>query len=97
MTKFLISIDLGTTNLKVSQFGDDGTLVALKSHEYPILSPKVSYAEQNPNEWSYSLLIVRDYFAREFPEQFKKIYGVGLCGQMHTKVYLDGSMVSADC
>ena len=97
MTKFFLGIDLGITNLKVSQFRNDGTLVASKSHEYPILYPKVSYAEQDPNEWWHGLFIVCHYFAREFPEQFKNIYGIGLCGQMHNKFYLGGSTVRADC
>ena len=85
----LLGIDLGTTSLKVSLFKADGSLVASKSSEYPILAPRVAYAEQDPEEWWQGFLKACQFFSQEYSEAFKNVAGVGLCGQMHTQVYLD--------
>jgi xylulokinase len=87
--KTLLGIDLGTTSLKVSLFTIDGHLVASKSSEYPIITPKVAYAEQDPREWWQGFIKACQFLSREFPVEFNNVAGVGLCGQMHTQVYLD--------
>ena len=89
MTRYLLGIDLGTTSLKVSLFQDTGGLIASKSSEYPILTPKVAFAEQDPNEWWQGFLSVSQFMSREYPEEVENVAGIGLCGQMHTQVYLD--------
>ena len=89
MTRYLLGIDLGTTSLKVSLFQEDGGLIASKSSEYPILTPHVSYAEQDPQAWWRGFLDACQYLSHQSPEQFKNIAGIGICGQMHTQVYLD--------
>lgn len=90
MTKYLMGIDLGTTSIKVSLFKSDGQLIASKSSEYPILIPKAGFAEQDPNEWWQGFLSACHFLVREYPEEIKNLVGIGLCGQMHTQVYLDG-------
>jgi xylulokinase len=87
--KTLLGIDLGTTSIKVSLYGEDGQLIASKSSEYPILAPKVGYAEQDPQEWWLGFLKACQFISSEFPEEVSKLAGIGLCGQMHTQVYLD--------
>lgn len=89
MTDYLLGIDLGTTSLKISLFQDNGVLVASKSREYPIHAPKVAYAEQDPQDWWQGFLYACQDLAQKYPGQFKNIAGIGLCGQMHTQVYLD--------
>lgn len=89
MTKYLLGIDLGTTSLKVSLFQEPGKLIASQSSEYPILTPKVAFAEQDPNEWWQGFISVCQVLSKEFPEAFENLAGIGLCGQMHTQVYLD--------
>ena len=92
MTKYLLGIDLGTTSLKVSLFQDDGVLLASKSSEYPILTPHVGYAEQDPDAWWQGFLDVCQFLSHYYPEPFKQISGIGVCGQMHTQVCLDENL-----
>ena len=87
--KYLLGVDLGTTSLKVSLFQEDGKLVASKSKAYPILVPKVSYAEQDPQEWWQGFVGACQFLAREYSREISQLAGIGLCGQMHTQVYLD--------
>lgn len=87
--KFLIGIDLGTTSLKVSLFSDDGRRVGSVSREYPILSPEPGYAEQDPQEWWQALVACCKELNRLHPAEFSQTAGIGICGQMHTQVYLD--------
>jgi xylulokinase len=86
---YLLGIDLGTTSLKVSLFEETGALAASQTCEYPILVPIVGYAEQDPRAWWDGFLTACQSLSREQPEAWKKIAGIGLCGQMHTQVYLD--------
>ena len=88
MSNFL-GIDLGTTGLKVSLMSEDGKLIGSEYSEYPILSPKPGYAEQDPNLWWRGCIDGLLSLKMKLPEDFGKVVGVGICGQMHTQVYLD--------
>ena len=85
----LLGIDLGTTALKASLFHEDGRLVASESRSYPVLSPKPGHAEQDPEEWWKALVSVSAALSQAHPHEFAGIAGIGICGQMHTHVYLD--------
>lgn len=89
MTRYLMGVDLGTTSIKVSIFREDGVLAASQSGEYPILSPIVGYAEQDSNLWWQGFLKACLTLKIENPELMNAVAGIGLCGQMHTQVYLD--------
>ena len=52
----ILSIDLGTTGLKVGLVETMGTVIASESSEYPILSPQTGYAEQDPDAWWQSVV-----------------------------------------
>ena len=60
-----------------------------ESYEYPILSPQPGYAEQDPLEWRKALEMTCRKLKERLPEAFAGMAGVGICGQMHTQVYLD--------
>ncbi len=84
-----LSIDVGTTGLKVALIRESGRVVACEQSEYPVLSPKPGYVEQDPSVWWQGLLTGCQHLRERFPQEFSKIVGVGICGQMHTHVYLD--------
>ncbi len=86
---YLLGIDLGTTGLKVSLFAEDGTLTGSQSCEYPLLTPQTGYVEQDPEAWWQGFVSVIQRLRVAYPESFSRIVGIGLCGQMHTQVYLD--------
>ncbi len=90
--KTLLGIDLGTTSLKVSLFSENGEWLASQSCVYPILIPEPGFAEQNPDEWWDGLVNACKVLHKENPVEFNAICGIGICGQMHTQVYLDSGM-----
>ncbi len=51
MTKLLLGIDIGTTNVKSVLFNEDGSKIAEHSIEYPTYFVKPGWVEQNPHEW----------------------------------------------
>lgn len=87
--KHLLGIDLGTTGLKVSLFTQDGNLLASQSYEYPLSTPHPGFVEQDPNDWWHGFVGAAQKLKSSFPDEFASLAGIGLCGQMHTQVYLD--------
>src|ERR1700751_2558707 len=83
----LLGIDLGTSRVKVVEFGVEGRLKAVGVVEYPILTPQFGYAEQNPEDWwRATVTAVREALSKaDYPE----ILGIGFSGQMHGLVLLD--------
>jgi xylulokinase len=89
MMETILSIDLGTTGLKVALVDGRGNLVAVAGAEYPILTPRPGYAEQDPELWWSALVDSCKRLRDKSPEAFASAAGVGICGQMHTQVCLD--------
>ncbi len=87
--KHLLGIDLGTTGLKVSLFTQDGNLLASQSCEYPLSTPQPGFVEQDPDDWWHGFVGAAQKLKSSFPDEFASLAGIGLCGQMHTQVYLD--------
>jgi len=83
----LLGIDLGTSSVKVVAFAVAGVLKGVGMAEYPILTPRLGYAEQDPEEWWRATIIaVRKALEKAgHPE----ILGIGFSGQMHGLILLD--------
>ena len=47
----LLGIDLGTSAVKVVVVDDQGAVKASGSAEYPVLHPRMGWAEQDPDAW----------------------------------------------
>ena len=77
----LLGIDLGTSSVKVVVFALDGTISGIGSAEYPILTPSVGYAEQDPEDW-WRATVVAVGQAMENAGR-PDISGIGFSGQMH--------------
>ena len=83
----LLGIDLGTFSVKAVVFAADGTLKGVGMAEYPILTPRLGYAEQDPEKWWRATIIaVREALEKAGRPQ---ILGIGFSGQMHGLVLLD--------
>ena len=77
----LLGIDLGTSSVKVVVFAQDGSIRGLGSAEYPILTPSVGYAEQDPEDWwRGTVLAVRQAMDKAGQPD---ISAIGFSGQMH--------------
>ena len=65
---FLLGIDLGTTGLKTTLLDTSGKIVATEYTEYPILSPQIGYAEQNPEVWWTGLVACCRSLQANYPD-----------------------------
>lgn len=83
----LLGIDLGTSSVKVVVFALEGVVKGIGLAEYPILTPRIGYAEQDPEQWWRATVnAVREALDKAgHPE----ILGIGFSGQMHGLVLLD--------
>jgi xylulokinase len=88
----ILSIDLGTTGLKVGLVNTLGRVEASASAEYPIDVPVAGYAEQDPESWWGALITCCRSLKGSQPKLFSQIAGIGICGQMHTQAHLDSSL-----
>ncbi|HAX98522.1 MAG TPA: xylulokinase [Candidatus Atribacteria bacterium] len=82
-----IGIDLGTQSVKVVLYSEAGHLLSLAQRDYPILTPQLGFAEQEPEVWwkqTFSALqeVIHSVSNRE-------IKAVSFSGQMHGLVMLD--------
>jgi xylulokinase len=87
----VIGVDVGTSGTKAVAIDATGKLVAAALVEYPLLTPKPGWAEQDPAEWkeaSYKVLTVLAHAPGIHPKDIK---GIGLTGQMHGSVFLDAN------
>ncbi len=85
----LIGIDIGTSGAKAAAVERGGKLLAWAGQEYPILTPRPGWAEQDPATW----LAAATHCVREVVRQAGiepgQVAGIGLTGQMHSLVCLD--------
>jgi xylulokinase len=77
-----LGLDVGTTSLKAVTIGEDGSVLNVVQREYPFLTPRPGWSEQDPSLWWKATQAVLD--AIDAP-----ITGIGLSGQMHGLVALD--------
>lgn len=84
-----IGIDLGTSAVKLLLMEENGTLVRSVSREYPLSMPRPGWSEQDPADWEREAFLgIRQLLEGEDPSL---VDGVGVGGQMHGLVALDGA------
>ena len=89
MMRHVIGIDIGTTGTKTILVDAKGNVTARALAEYPLLSPKPGWAEQDPGRWWQACVkTLRDVVTSSGVDA-GDIAGLGLTGQMHGSVFLD--------
>ena len=85
----LIGIDVGTSGCKTIVIDDAGRVLARHLVEYPLSTPKPGWAEQDPDLWWQA---AREGLREVLPQidDLSSILAIGLSGQMHGLVPLDG-------
>ena len=85
-----IGIDIGTSAVKAI-IGDGKSLI-LDSESIPleISRPHPLWSEQSPDDWTAATFNALDALTKRQPEAMRKVRGIGLTGQMHGAVILDG-------
>jgi xylulokinase len=87
MSGIVFGIDVGTTAAKGIAIDTAGTVLARAEHEYPLDTPRPGWAEQDPEDWWRASEAVLAQLA----DGAGTPAGIGLSGQMHGLVALDGS------
>ena len=85
-----IGIDLGTSSVRALALGGDGRLLGVQGREYPIREPRPGFAEQSPDEWWEATSDCLRRLLRTDGMAGARVRAVGLSGQMHGLVLLDG-------
>ena len=82
---YLLGIDLGTSSVKAVAFTVEGGIKGIGVAEYPILTPRLGWAEQDPEQWWRATVdAVRQALSNAgFPE----ILGIGFSGQIRPNAW----------
>lgn len=87
---YILGVDIGTSGTKTVLFSEDGVPVASATYEYPLYTPQNGYAEQEPLDWWNAVVNGIKQVIGESGVPASEIKGIGLSGQMHGLVMLDG-------
>lgn len=79
----LVGLDLGTSGLKGIVVDETGRVLRSAAREYPLLTPRPGWTEQNPEAWWTAAQEVLAELDEPRPD------AIGLAGQMHGSVFLD--------
>ncbi|MEW8993285.1 xylulokinase [Clostridium sp.] len=88
--KYLLGIDIGTSGTKTVLFDRDGNPISSSTAEYPLYQPEIGWAEQDPLDWWKAVCITINQVIKDSDINPESISGIGLSGQMHGLVMLDG-------
>ncbi len=84
-----LGLDVGTSGVKAVLVATSGEVVASATTPLTMATPRPGWAEQDPEAWWHaSVASVRAVLGQR-PEA--QVAGVGISGQMHSSVFLDGA------
>jgi xylulokinase len=88
----VLGIDIVTTGAKALLVSETGDVTTSASVEYPLLTPRPNWTEQDPQTWwDATVSAIRTCLdkARSATNSKVEVVAVGLSGQMHGSVFLD--------
>ncbi|QQE77899.1 xylulokinase [Alicyclobacillus sp. SO9] len=87
MQQAVLGIDIGTSGTKVIVVGVDGTVLGSATETYDMATPKLGWAEQNPEDW-WNATVKATQRALEKKTNLD-VQAIGFSGQMHGLVPLN--------
>ena len=87
---YILGIDIGTSGTKTALFSENGKCVSAVVCGYPMYTPQNGYAEQDPLDWQNAVVNGIKQVLSDSKISPTEIKGIGLSGQMHGLVMLDG-------
>jgi xylulokinase len=87
----VLGMDIGTSGAKAVAVDDQGDLLASALVEYPLLTPKPDWAEQDPAAWKAAAIELLSALAAKLKGGVEEVKALGLTGQMHGSTFLDGN------
>src|SRR6185312_424528 len=91
MTPMYLGIDLGTSELKVVLVDAAQRLIATARRELQVQRPQPLWSEQDPAAWWAAVDAAMAELRAGVPRELAAVAAVGLSGQMHGAVLLDGA------
>ena len=85
-----LGIDVGTSGTKTLAIDETGKILATASAEYPCSHPRPGWSEQDPELWWEATKETVSRVLEKGGLKASDVAGVGLSGQMHGSVFLDG-------
>lgn len=89
--RYFLGLDIGTSGTKALLINEDCHPVASATVEYPLSTPRPLWAEQNPQDWWDAIVSTTKSVLAHAGISGNDIAGIGLSGQMHGSVFLDGN------
>lgn len=89
MAAYLLGIDVGTSGTKTILVDLKGKVVTSANEDYPLLTPKPGWTEQNPEDWWQAAKKGIRTILKTSKIKPESIKGIGFSGQMHGSVFLD--------
>lgn len=90
MRRYLLGMDLGTTNAKAVIFDEDGTAIASASATYPLIYPGPNMVEQKAEDWwSAAVKILREITAAAGADVTANIQGISVSSHIPSLLPLD--------
>ena len=89
-----LGIDIGTSGTKTLAIDETGAILASSSAEYPCAHPKPGWSEQDPQLWWDATILTLQSVLASGKFAPADVAGIGLSGQMHGSVFLDGAGAS---
>lgn len=90
MKRFFLGVDVSTTGAKALLINDKGQVVASATTALSLQTPQPLWSEQDPREWWSGTVASIRKVLKEGGIKAKHVTAVGLTGQMHGLVLLDG-------
>lgn len=92
-TQAVLGIDIGTTAVKSMLVAADGSVLSESEAEHPVTVPRPGWSEQSPEMWWCSVItaVRQTLQSAERNGNRAEIASIGLSGQMHSSVFLDGN------
>jgi xylulokinase len=91
METFLVGVDVGTSSTKTLVIDQAGRVLAEAAEAYTVATPHPGWAEQDPETWVAAALTTMGRAVSEAGVDAAAVAGIGLSGQMHGTVCLDGA------
>jgi len=92
--ELFLTLDIGTTSIKVGVVDLFGKIIAFSTQEYALLTPKKGWVELNPETyWCNCLLGIRDVLSQlnKAGISSDNILSISVCSQGETVIFLDKS------
>jgi xylulokinase len=89
--KYIFVIDVGSSVCKTTIYTMDFRIVERAYREIPTTHPKPTWAEQNPEDWWRAVVETVKVTLGKTNIDLGRISGIGVCGQSHGPVLIDGN------